>query len=78
MNTLLSSREMRQYLRVSRSTLHKWVTQGAIPTVKIENRWMFDKGQIDRWFLEHENMNMEKVGKTWIPKIQSREGNNDR
>ncbi len=54
MPELMTVEELGQYLRFTRKTIYRLLKQGGIPSVKIGNKWRFDKAGIDRWL--HHNM----------------------
>jgi len=54
MSELMTVKELGQYLRFTKKTIYKLLKQGSIPSVKIGNKWRFDKAAIDRWL--HRNM----------------------
>lgn len=41
--------ELAAYLKVSKSSLYKWLTQGKVPGQKIGKHWRFSRVVIDRW-----------------------------
>ena len=54
MPELMTVKELGQYLRFTKKTIYQLLKQGSIPSVKIGNKWRFDKDVIDRWL--HHNM----------------------
>ena len=49
MDKLLSSREIAGYLNLEPVTVRRKAAKGEIPSIRIGNRFRFDKAQIDRW-----------------------------
>ena len=49
MPELMTVKELGQYLRFTKKTIYNLLKQGAIPAIKIGNKWRFDKAAIDRW-----------------------------
>ena len=49
MDKLLSSREIAEYLNLEPVTVRRKAARGEIPSIRIGNRFRFDKAQIDRW-----------------------------
>ncbi len=49
MPELMTVDELGQYLRFTNKTVYKLLKQGAIPGIKIGNKWRFDKKAIDMW-----------------------------
>ena len=41
--------ELAVYLKVSKSTLHKLLSEGKVPGQKVGRHWRFRKAAIDRW-----------------------------
>jgi excisionase family DNA binding protein len=46
---LLTLRELAAFLSINERTLHKLVSDGEVPGVKIGNQWRFRKAMIDAW-----------------------------
>lgn len=46
-----SSKEMAEYLKISTSTLHRWIKAKAIPCHKIGQRWRFKRVEIEKWIV---------------------------
>ncbi|MCM8762986.1 MAG: helix-turn-helix domain-containing protein [Candidatus Omnitrophica bacterium] len=49
---ILTFKEVRQYLKISRTTLYNWLHQKKIPAAKIGRVWRFKKSKIDAWMEE--------------------------
>lgn len=47
-----TTKELSEYISVSKQTIYEWVAQGKIPVTKI-GRLRFKKETIDRWLKEH-------------------------
>ena len=55
---LLDSKAAANYLSISRSKLYQWVDAGKIPSVRIDNRRLFDVLELDEFvnsLKEHRN-----------------------
>ena len=59
MPELMTVKELGQYLRFTKKTIYKLLKQGSIPSVKIGNKWRFDKEKIDGWL--HQSMEQAKA-----------------
>lgn len=49
---VLTVDELAIYLKVSRSTLYKLLSEGKVPGQKVGKHWRFRKAAIDRWLEE--------------------------
>ena len=56
---LLNFDQTKKYLNISRATLYRLIQSKRLPASKIGNQWRFRKSRIDKWLLEHENLNMK-------------------
>ncbi|MBI3597640.1 MAG: helix-turn-helix domain-containing protein [Nitrospirae bacterium] len=45
----LDIKDLSKHLKIKRSTLYAWVSQGKIPHVKVHSLIRFQKEEIDRW-----------------------------
>ena len=52
---LLTFEEVRQYLKVHKATLYKWVQQKQIPAFKAGKFWRFRKEKLITWLEKQEN-----------------------
>lgn len=57
---ILSAKEVAEYLRLHRVTVHKYAREGKIPAFKIGIDWKFQKKAIDRWLKEKIASNKER------------------
>lgn len=48
---LLTTSEAADYLRLKERKLYELVAEGAIPCTKVTGRWLFPRGDLDRWLL---------------------------
>ena len=48
---LLTTAEAADYLRVKERKLYELVADGAIPCTKVTGKWLFPRGDLDRWLL---------------------------
>jgi excisionase family DNA binding protein len=55
-NGILTLKELSGYLRISMSTIYKFVREGKIPAQKIGRQWRFNKLAIDRWLAQSRNI----------------------
>ena len=46
---LMTTKEMGKYLKLHQVTICKLSKEGKIPSIRIGNRWRFDKEAIDAW-----------------------------
>jgi len=45
--------ELALYLKVSKSTLYKLLSEGKVPGQKVGRHWRFSKSTIDKWLDGH-------------------------
>jgi len=48
---LLTTLEAADYLRIKERKLYELVAEGAIPCTKVTGKWLFPRGDLDRWLL---------------------------
>jgi putative molybdopterin biosynthesis protein len=48
---LLTTTEAADYLRIKERKLYELVAEGAIPCTKVTGKWLFPRGDLDRWLL---------------------------
>lgn len=48
---LLTTAEAADYLRISERKLYELVAEGAVPCTKATGKWLFARGDLDRWLL---------------------------
>lgn len=48
---LLTTSEASEYLRLGERKLYELVAEGAIPCTKVTGKWLFPRGELDRWVL---------------------------
>jgi putative molybdopterin biosynthesis protein len=48
---LLTTAEAAAYLRIKERKLYELVADGAIPCTKVTGKWLFPRGDLDRWLL---------------------------
>jgi putative molybdopterin biosynthesis protein len=48
---LLTTAEAADYLRIKERKLYELVGEGAIPCTKVTGKWLFPRGELDRWLL---------------------------
>ncbi len=49
---LMTLKEVSDYLRVTKKTIHRLLVKGAIPVTRVGHQWRFDIGDIDKWLKE--------------------------
>jgi putative molybdopterin biosynthesis protein len=47
----LTTAEAAEYLRIKERKLYELVADGAIPCTKVTGKWLFPRGDLDRWLL---------------------------
>ena len=47
--TMMTMQEVADYLRVTRSTVHRLLRRNEIPAFRIGRHWRFNLAEIDRW-----------------------------
>ena len=48
MGKILKTKELAEYLKLTKVTVYKYANQGKIPGFKIGKSWRFDKDKIDQ------------------------------
>jgi excisionase family DNA binding protein len=48
---LLTTAEAADYLRIKERKLYELVAEGSIPCTKVTGKWLFPRGDLDRWLL---------------------------
>ncbi len=48
---LLTTSEAAVYLRIKERKLYELVAEGAVPCTKVTGKWLFPRGDLDRWLL---------------------------
>ncbi|MEZ5816045.1 MAG: helix-turn-helix transcriptional regulator [Hyphomicrobiaceae bacterium] len=48
---LLTTSEAAEYLRIKERKLYELVSDGAVPCTKVTGKWLFPRGELDRWLL---------------------------
>ena len=54
MGEILTTRELSEYLKLTKVTVYKYVNEGKIPGFKVGSRWRFDKDKIDKLLVSKE------------------------
>ena len=49
--SLFTTAEAADYLRLKERKLYELVAEGAIPCTKVTGKWLFPRGELDRWLL---------------------------
>jgi excisionase family DNA binding protein len=55
-STILTVRELSEYLRVHPTTIYRLLRDKQIPAFRVGGDWRFDSGAIDRWCSEEEKV----------------------
>lgn len=55
MDNLLTTKELQDWLKVSRFTVHNWRSEG-LPYLKIGRSVRFDKDAVKEWLLENQKV----------------------
>jgi putative molybdopterin biosynthesis protein len=48
---MLTTNEAAEYLRIKERKLYELVAEGAVPCTKVTGKWLFPRGDLDRWLL---------------------------
>ena len=56
MDRLMDFNETMLYLKTSKATLYRWVTEKQIPAIKMGRVWRFKKNSIDKWLEDRVNI----------------------
>lgn len=59
-NTVMTSKEVAQYLNVSLPFLYKHCKNGEIPSYKVGGLWRFRRNEIKEWFEDNFNQKSKK------------------
>jgi excisionase family DNA binding protein len=54
---LLNTKELAEYLKLTKVTIYKYAKEGKIPACRVGSRWRFDKNQIDELLKKGEEGN---------------------
>lgn len=52
--TIMTVREVADYLRMHEMTIYRMARQGEIPAYKVGNRWRFNRQRLEEWLSAHE------------------------
>ena len=52
----MTLKEVADYLKLSKSTIYRFVQQNRVPAAKIGNQWRFCKEAIDEWIDRKTNL----------------------
>ena len=61
MEQLLNSAQLAEYLNIKTVTVQRKAAKGEIPSVRIGNRFRFDKQQIENWLQQNANGKMANI-----------------
>jgi len=61
MPQLLTIEDLEEYLRFTRKSIYKLLKRGALPAIKIGNKWRFDKKEIDRWLRQSAGVTKARI-----------------
>lgn len=60
MASMMTTKEVAEYLRLHEITICKYASEGLIPCVRIGRVWRFDKDKIDEWIANGSKMQKEE------------------
>jgi excisionase family DNA binding protein len=49
--SIMTGRELAEYLRVHRSTIYRLLRHGTLPAFRVASDWRFSREAVDRWRL---------------------------
>ncbi len=52
--TIMTVREVADYLRMHEMTIYRMARQGEIPAYKVGKRWRFHRSRLEDWLSAHE------------------------
>ena len=50
MNSMMTTREVANFLKVAEKTVEEWANNGELPGAKLENSWRFRRSDVDKFF----------------------------
>jgi PTS system nitrogen regulatory IIA component len=57
--TLMSVREIAEYLNVNISSIYMWSQKGQIPAIKMGTMWRYRRSEIEDWLNAHRSPRVE-------------------
>lgn len=51
--TVLTVKQVAEYLQLKQSTVYTWAQEGKIPAVKVGRSWQFNQSELERWIEKH-------------------------
>lgn len=54
--SLLTTEQVAQYLRVDKFTVYRLVTQGKLPAFRVGNQWRFKRNILEQWLKKNMNV----------------------
>jgi excisionase family DNA binding protein len=60
MGQILTTKELAKYLKLTKVTIYKYVSEGKIPGFKVGSRWRFDRDKIDELLRKEEEEEKSK------------------
>ena len=61
-HTILTVREVAEYLRLSEAKVYRLVNEGQLPVVRLGKTWRFRKDLLDNWLAEQSRQEMQAPG----------------
>ena len=58
---VMTLREVARYLRINKSTVYRMARDGTLPAWKLGNVWRFKKESIERFILNNQRAQQQKV-----------------
>jgi len=59
--TLLTTKQVAEYLRIDKFTVYRLVAQGKLPAYKVGSQWRFNRKFLETWL--RQNLNVSFVSK---------------
>jgi excisionase family DNA binding protein len=63
--TLLSVKQVAEYLQLNQTTIYAWAQQGKLPAIKVGRSWRFRRKDLEAWL--DENMHGNQKGEDVHP-----------
>jgi len=57
--TILTVREVAEYLRLSQAKVYRLANEGSLPVFRIGKAWRFRKDLLDEWLVRQSTMNVQ-------------------
>lgn len=60
--TIMTVREVAEYLRLSQAKVYRLANEGQIPVVRLGKTWRFRKDLLDEWLVEQSRQELHSPG----------------